>query len=91
MKADIATLKAALRGLPHEDVFMPAIAPSYIAATLPNEYYRTEAEYEQAISDALHEEYKAIVDAGFVLQIDDPRLVTYYMMNPGKSVKDCRT
>ena len=91
VQADIATLKAALQGLPHEDVFMPAIAPSYIAATLPNEYYRTETEYEQAISDALHEEYKAIVDAGFVLQIDDPRLVTYYMMNPGKSVEDCRS
>src|SRR4029079_3592203 len=81
---------AALQGLRHEEVFMPAIAPSYIAATLPNEYYRTESEYEQAIADALREEYKAIVDAGFILQIDDPRLVTYYMMNPGKSVDDCR-
>jgi len=90
VKADIETLKAALRGRQHEEVFMPAIAPSYIAATLPNEHYRTEAEYEQAIADALHEEYKAIVDAGFILQIDDPRLVTYYMMNPGKSVEDCR-
>ena len=69
---------------------MPSIAASYIAATLPNEYYRTDSEYEQAISDALREEYKAIVDAGFILQIDDPRLVTYYMMNPGKSVDDCR-
>ena len=69
---------------------MPAIAASYIAATLPNEHYRTESEYEQAIADALREEYKAIVDAGFILQIDDPRLVTYYMMNPGTSVADCR-
>ena len=90
MKTEIENLKAALQGLPHEEVFMPAIAPSYIAATLPNEYYRTESEYEQAIADALREEYKAIVDAGFILQIDDPRLVTYYMMNPGKSVDDCR-
>ena len=90
MKTEIENLKAALQGLRHEEVFMPAIAPSYIAATLPNEYYRTESEYEQAIADALREEYKAIVDAGFILQIDDPRLVTYYMMNPGKSVDDCR-
>lgn len=90
VQADIDTLKAALQGLPYEDVFMPAIAPSYVAATLSNAYYRTEEEYEQAIADALHEEYKAIVDAGFILQIDDPRLVTYYMMNPALSVADCR-
>jgi 5-methyltetrahydropteroyltriglutamate--homocysteine methyltransferase len=91
VQADIATLKAALAGLRHEEVFMPAIAPSYIAATLPNEHYRTLVEYEHAIADALREEYRAIVDAGLVLQIDDPRLVTYYMMNPQKSVEECRT
>jgi 5-methyltetrahydropteroyltriglutamate--homocysteine methyltransferase len=69
---------------------MPAIAPSYIFATLANEFYRTEEEYEQALADALREEYQAIVDAGFVLQVDDPRLVTYYMMNPGVGVAECR-
>jgi 5-methyltetrahydropteroyltriglutamate--homocysteine methyltransferase len=90
VRADIDNLKTALKGLPHEEVFMPAIAPSYIFATLTNEFYRTDEEYEQALADALREEYRAIVDAGFVLQIDDPRLVTYYMMNPGVSVADCR-
>jgi 5-methyltetrahydropteroyltriglutamate--homocysteine methyltransferase len=77
-------------GRPHEEVFLPAIAPSNIFATLPNRFYRTDEEYEQALADALHEEYRAIVDAGFVLQVDDPRLVTHYMMNPGASVADCR-
>ncbi|HMH52165.1 MAG TPA: cobalamin-independent methionine synthase II family protein [Candidatus Acidoferrum sp.] len=91
VRADVATLKAALQGRPHEEVFLPAIAPSYIFATLPNRFYRTEEEYEGALADALHEEYRAIVDAGFVLQVDDPRLVTHYMMNPGASVADCRT
>ena len=91
IRTDIDNLKTALKGLPHEDVFMPAIAPSYIFATLANEFYRTDEEYEQALADALREEYRAIVDAGFVLQIDDPRLVTYYMMNPNVSVADCRT
>jgi 5-methyltetrahydropteroyltriglutamate--homocysteine methyltransferase len=91
IQADIENLKAALKGLPHEEVFMPAIAPSYIYATLPNEFYRTDEEYELALADALREEYRAIIDAGFVLQVDDPRLVTYYMMNPGVSVADCRT
>ena len=90
VRADIATLKAALQGRAHEEAFLPAIAPSYIFATLANRFYRTDEEYEQALADALHEEYQAIVDAGFVLQVDDPRLVTYYMMNPGASVKDCR-
>jgi 5-methyltetrahydropteroyltriglutamate--homocysteine methyltransferase len=90
VQADIETLKAALQGLPHEEVFMPAIAPSYVAATLPNTYYGSEEEYEQALCDALREEYRAIVDAGFILQIDDPRLVTHYMMHPELSVADCR-
>jgi len=90
VQADIANLKAATTSLTHEDVFMPAIASSYVAATFANEYYRTHEEYEQAVSDAMREEYKAIVDAGFILQIDDPRLVTYYMMHPELSVSDCR-
>jgi 5-methyltetrahydropteroyltriglutamate--homocysteine methyltransferase len=91
IQADIENLKSALKGLPHEEVFMPAIAPSYIFATLPNAFYRTDEEYELALADALRDEYRAIIDAGFVLQVDDPRLVTYYMMNPGVSVADCRT
>jgi 5-methyltetrahydropteroyltriglutamate--homocysteine methyltransferase len=90
VQADIATLKTALQGLPHEEVFVPAIASSYIASTLPNAYYPSEEAYEQALSNALREEYRAIVDAGFILQIDDPRLVTYYMMHPELSVADCR-
>jgi 5-methyltetrahydropteroyltriglutamate--homocysteine methyltransferase len=90
LQADIATLKSALAGLPHEEVFMPAIAPSYIAATLPNAHYRTAAEYEHAIADALREEYRGIVDAGFILQIDDPRLVTYYILNPAATLAECR-
>ena len=91
IQADIDNLRAAVKGRPHEEVFVPAIAPSYIFATLTNEFYRTPEEYEQALADALREEYRAIVDAGFILQIDDPRLVTYYMMNADASIEDCRT
>ena len=90
IQTDIDNLKGALKGLPHEEVFMPAIAPSYIFATLTNEFYRTEEEFEQALADALRQEYQAIVNAGFVLQIDDPRLITQYMMYPELSVADCR-
>ena len=42
VQADIERIKTALKGLPHEEVFVPAIAPSYIFATLKNEHYRTE-------------------------------------------------
>ena len=90
VQADMATLKTALHSVPHAEVFLPAIAPSYVAATLPNAYYRSAEEYEQALCDALREEYHAIVDAGFILQIDDPRLVSYYMMHPERSVADCQ-
>jgi 5-methyltetrahydropteroyltriglutamate--homocysteine methyltransferase len=90
VQTDIENLKAATKGKLHEDVFVPSIASSYVAATFANEYYRTYEEYEQAASNAMREEYKAIVDAGFILQLDDPRLVTYYMMHPELSVEDCR-
>jgi 5-methyltetrahydropteroyltriglutamate--homocysteine methyltransferase len=90
VQTDIENLRAALKGLPHEEVFIPAIAPSYIFATLSNQFYRTDEEYEHTLADALREEYRAIVDAGFVLQIDDPRLITHYMMHPELSVADCR-
>ena len=90
VRTDVENIELALKGLRHEEVFVPAISPAYVFATLANEFYRTEEEYEQALADALREEYRAIIDAGFVLQVDDPRLVTQYMMTPGLSVADCR-
>ena len=75
VRRDIDNLKAAVRGLKTEDVFMPAVAPSGVGT---NAYYRTEEEYFHAVADALHTEYQAIVDAGFVLQIDDPFLTDVF-------------
>src|SRR6185437_4007666 len=54
-------------------------------------HYKTEEEYLYALADALREEYRAIIDAGFVLQIDDPLLASYYVMHPEKSVEECRS
>ena len=82
VQADIANLKGALAGLDVAEAFMPAIAPSNVEGRQQNLHYRTDEEYLFAIAEAMHEEYKAIVDAGFLLQIDDPRLVTYYIMSP---------
>jgi len=68
---DIDNLKAAVAGVKHEAVFMPAIAPSGVGA---NDYYRTDEEFYTAVGESLRTEYQAIVAAGFIVQIDDPRL-----------------
>ncbi len=87
---DIATLKAALAGRPHVEAFMPAVSPSNLANWNRNEHYPREEDYLVALAEALREEYKAIVDAGLVLQIDDPLLASYYVMHPEASIEDCR-
>jgi 5-methyltetrahydropteroyltriglutamate--homocysteine methyltransferase len=91
LQRDIANLKSALIGVKVADVFMPAISPSNIEEWQRNLFYRSSEEYVFAIAEAMREEYKAIVAAGFLLQIDDPRLVSYYLVNPAASVKECRT
>ena len=90
LKTDLENLKAAMQGLDVAAVFVPSISPANIENWHENRYYGTAEEYLTAICDAMHEEYKEIVDAGFYLQIDDPRLVTYYMLQPNASVADCR-
>lgn len=90
LQRDIDNLKAALKGVKVEEVFMPAISPSNVEDWHKNQHYKTNEEYLFAIADAMHEEYKAIADAGFLVQIDDPRLVTYYVLNPGATIEDCR-
>ena len=88
--ADIANLKAALAGREVAEAFLPAIAPSNVEGRQANAYYKTDEEYLFAIAEAMREEYRAIVDAGFLLQIDDPRLVTYYIASPTSTVEECR-
>jgi 5-methyltetrahydropteroyltriglutamate--homocysteine methyltransferase len=75
VQRDIGNLKAALQGLEPADVFMPAVAPSGVGK---NEYYASDQEYMHAVAEALSSEYRAIVDAGFLLQIDDPFLTELY-------------
>ena len=90
VQRDIENLKTALKGVKAEDLFMPAISPTSIEDWQKNAYYRTDEEYLFAIAEAMHEEYKAIVDAGFVVQIDDPHIATYYTLKPNVSVDQCR-
>jgi 5-methyltetrahydropteroyltriglutamate--homocysteine methyltransferase len=90
VRTDIENLKAALKGAKTEDAFLTAISPSNLELYYENKYYKTDEEYLTALSDAMHVEYKAIVDGGFVLQIDDPRMATHYNRTPGATVEDCR-
>jgi 5-methyltetrahydropteroyltriglutamate--homocysteine methyltransferase len=90
LNRDIANLKAAAEKAGAEEVFMTAVSPSDVEGQQPNQFYKTAEEYLHAIADAMHEEYRAIVDAGIILQIDDPRLLTYYISRPDLSVDDCR-
>lgn len=70
----IDTFKAAVAGAPVEEVFMTAASPGVIANFLPNEYYPTEEAYLYALADVMKDEYRAIVSAGLLLQIDCPDL-----------------
>ena len=91
LQRDIANLKASLEGLEATDVFMPVVAPAS-AYWLDNEHYASEEEFVFALADVLHEEYKAIVDAGFLVQVDDAVLVHEYdsVLSLGGSIEDYR-
>ena len=70
---------------------MCVLAPGWLEHFFLNEYYATDEEYIFALAEAMKHEYKAIVDAGFILQIDDPALPdTYDMIVPNPSIEDYR-
>ena len=77
---DLAALRAAVGDSGPDEVFVCAVAPSGVG---DNEYYRSEDDYLDAVADALHVEYQAIIDAGFTLQIDDPFLTEEFSYDPG--------
>jgi 5-methyltetrahydropteroyltriglutamate--homocysteine methyltransferase len=78
VERDIANLKASTADVDVAEVFMTAISPATYAP--PNLYYQSESDYLDALADAMAREYKAIVDAGFVLQIDAPDLTTMFRL-----------
>jgi 5-methyltetrahydropteroyltriglutamate--homocysteine methyltransferase len=90
LQTDIENLKSAVSGRQFVDLFMPAVSPTSVEYWQSNEYYATQAEFLFAIAAALHEEYKAITDAGIVVQIDDPHLSMYYVMRPETTVESVR-
>ena len=90
LQADIANFKAALSGVDVAEGFMTAISPSNLELYYENQYYASDEEYLAALADAMRVEFKAIVNAGLVLQIDDPRMATHYNRTPGASIEECR-
>ena len=88
--ADIANAKAALAAAGAEEGFMTAVAPGSCARVL-NEYYPTDEEFLYACADAMRNEYRAIIDAGLILQLDDPCIAENWdQINPEPSVEDYR-
>jgi 5-methyltetrahydropteroyltriglutamate--homocysteine methyltransferase len=74
LAADLDNFKAALAGVDVAAAFLPANTPGTIEHWMLNEYYKSDEEFVFAIAEVMREEYRAIVDAGFLLQIDDPDL-----------------
>jgi len=88
IKTDIANFKAALAAAGVEEGFMTAVAPAS-CARIGNNYYKTDEEFLYACAEAMHEEYKAIVDAGIVLQFDDPCIAEGWdQVNPEPTIAD---
>ena len=90
IRADIAHMKAALAAAGVDEGFMTSIAPGS-ASRIGNEHYRTEEELIFACAEAMREEYRAILEAGLVLQLDDPAIAENWdMINPEPSVEEYR-
>ena len=78
LERDIANLKAALADVSCEAAFLPVVAPASLIPELKNKYYKTDEEYVFALAEALREEYRAITQAGLIVQIDDAWLPAMY-------------
>jgi 5-methyltetrahydropteroyltriglutamate--homocysteine methyltransferase len=88
---DIENIKHAAAAAGASEIFLPVLAPAS-AYWLENEYYDSDEEFVFALADALHEEYRRIVDAGILLQVDDAVLWHLYgtMLLKGESAADYR-
>jgi 5-methyltetrahydropteroyltriglutamate--homocysteine methyltransferase len=92
VQRDVANLKAALdtnKATPAE-AFLASVTPGVIEHWLKNEHYKDDETYLYAIADVMREEYLAIVNAGFTLQIDDPDVADGWQMYPGMTVPQYR-
>jgi 5-methyltetrahydropteroyltriglutamate--homocysteine methyltransferase len=93
IRRQIDAFKAAIAasGAAVEEAFIPVLAPGWLDHFIFNEFYQTEEEFLSALADAIAVEYRAVVEAGFILQIDDPGLPDWWdMLKPEPSVAEYR-
>jgi 5-methyltetrahydropteroyltriglutamate--homocysteine methyltransferase len=87
---NIRDLRAAMQKHGVTEGFLTAISPETVEQVMPNRFYANDDAYLEALANALHEEYKAITDAGLVLQIDDPGLAHAWQADPSWGVAETR-
>ncbi|HVH82334.1 MAG TPA: cobalamin-independent methionine synthase II family protein [Stellaceae bacterium] len=90
LQSDLNNFKAALEGASPVGAYLSANTPGTIEHWIANEYYKSDEEFVFAIAEAMREEYRAIVDAGFLLQIDDPDLPDGWACLPGIGIDEYR-
>ena len=90
VRQDIENFKAALAGVDVAEAYLPAVTPGTIEHWMPNEHYANDEAFVYAIAECMREEYEAIVEAGFLLQIDDPDLPDGWNCLPGMNVAEYR-
>jgi 5-methyltetrahydropteroyltriglutamate--homocysteine methyltransferase len=91
LQRDIDNFKAALKNTKVSEAFLPVAAPASVIPDRKNEFYNNEDDLQHAIADAMRTEYRMIVDAGFLVQLDDARnAVTYDRMVPPATFQDYR-
>jgi len=91
VEKDITNLKAATASLPVEEVFMTAVSPGTLANFFPNRHYPSREAYLEAMAEVMKREYDAIVQAGFLLQLDCPDLALRSTWFPDLSISEFRT
>ncbi len=90
IKEDIDALNVALKGKDNADGFIAALGPLSLGASIKNYHYKDEREYMFAVADTVREEYKAITDAGLIVQVDEPEFATSWMFYPDYTVEEYR-
>lgn len=93
MRGELALVRETLTaaGVDHTETFYPQLSPGWLGHFLFNAHYPSAEEYWYALAEAWRGEYEAVVEAGFILQLDDPALADkYYMYNPPLSVEEYR-
>ena len=93
MQRQLDCFKAAIArsGVALDEAFVPALAPGWLDHFIYNEHFGTDEEFVYALADAMRDKYRAIVEAGFILQIDDPGIATSWdMLKPEPSLADYR-